>query len=141
MNPASDMVLDLPPPISVNRLRKIYWPADKSAQEWREHADRYVMVAKSRKEVRFERLTRFELHVVMSEDHTKIDLDNGLKLLIDYLHQRDIVANDARENMRRIVVEWGHAPAGCRITIKPIAPSTMKDVLRATVSRSEAHSD
>lgn len=116
----SDIILDLPPPISVNKLRKIYCPADKRAQDWRDAADGYLLLAKSRKEVRFDRLERFELHVVLSENHNKIDLDNGLKLLIDYLHQRDIVANDAPKNLRRLVVEWGHAPEGCRITVKPL---------------------
>lgn len=133
----SDIVLDLPPPISVNKLRKIYWPADKKAQEWRDMADRFLLAAKARKEVRFERLERFELHILMSESHTNIDLDNGLKLLIDYLHQREIVANDAKKNMRRIVVEWGHAPAGCHITIKPL-PLTVNSVLAAAADRLEA---
>lgn len=132
----SDIVLDLPPPISVNKLRKIYWPADKKAQEWRDMADRFVLAAKARKEVRFDRLERFELHVLMSEDHTKIDLDNGLKILIDYLHQREIVDNDAPKNLRRIVVEWGHAPAGCRITIKPL-PLTVNEVLGSALQRME----
>lgn len=120
MDALTSITIDLPPPISVNHLRKIYWPADKKARDWREMADRFVLEAKSRKAVRFDRIPKFELHVVLSEDHTKIDLDNGLKLLIDYLHQREIVSNDARENMRRMVVEWGHAPAGCRVTIKPM---------------------
>ncbi len=120
------MVLDLPPPVSVNRLRKVYWPADKLAQDWRDQADRFLLVAKSRKEVQFDRLPEFELHIVMSEDHTKIDLDNGLKLLIDYLHQREIIANDAPKNLRRITVEWGRAPAGCRVTITPFSASRLE---------------
>lgn len=116
----SDIVLELPPPVSVNKTRRVNWASRSAVNDWRLQADRFVTVAKSRGEVRFDRLPRFELHIVMSEHHTNIDLDNGLKILIDYLHQREIVLNDARANLRKLTVEWGHAPTGCQVTVRPI---------------------
>lgn len=122
------MTIDLPPPISVNKSRKIDWRGQKEVSEWVDQADRFLLVAKSRKEVRFDKIERFELRIVLSEDHVKIDADNGVKLLIDYLRHRDVLANDAKKNLRKFSVEWGYAPAGVRITIIPL-PTTIKQVL------------
>jgi hypothetical protein len=61
---------------------------------------------------------------VLDESKVFIDLDNTLKLLIDYLHAVEIVENDAPKNMRGIVVTWGttlDAPSGCRVTVRPCA--------------------
>ena len=116
----TDIVLDLPPPVSVNRSRKIDWRGHKKVAAWKDQADRFLLIAKARKEVRFDKIPRFEIVVVLSEDHVDADADNILKLLIDYLRHCDIVADDAKHNMRRIVVEWGHAPAGCRVIVRPM---------------------
>jgi Holliday junction resolvase RusA-like endonuclease len=56
---------------------------------------------------------------VLSEHHTKIDLDNGLKALIDYLRRIELIEDDSHKHMRRLVVEWGIAPMGCRVTVRP----------------------
>jgi Holliday junction resolvase RusA-like endonuclease len=120
---APDIVLDLPPPVSVNELRKVYYPKGPKANAWREMADRFLLVAKSRNEVRFDRIPHFEVRLVLSEQHNKIDLDNGVKIVIDYLRRREIIQNDAPKNLRRLVVEWGHAPAGCRVTVTPLETS------------------
>ena|ERR1700679_507028 len=116
----SDVVLDLPPPVSVNNTRKIDWFGHKKLKAWKEQADRYVMSAKRCDSVRFDRIPRFELHVILSEDHCNLDADNSLKSTIDYLRRIEVIANDAKKNMRRIVVEWGYAPAGMRVTVRPI---------------------
>lgn len=113
------MTIDLPPPVSVNESRRVDWKGQRKVAAWKDMADRFLLAAKARKEVRFDKIPRFELLITLSEDHVDLDADNGLKCLIDYLHLRDIVANDGKKNMRRLVVEWGHAPAGVRITIKP----------------------
>jgi Holliday junction resolvase RusA-like endonuclease len=115
-----EVVLDLPPPMSVNRSRRIDWRSQAKLQAWKEHADKFVLAAKSRGELKFERIPKFSIEIVLSEDHCKIDADNGLKCIIDYLRRVDIIANDAKKNMRRIVVDWGHAPAGVRVTVRPL---------------------
>lgn len=116
------VVLDLPVPISVNRLRRINWATQKSASTWRDMADRHLLMAKVRKDnpVRLLSIQRFELLIVLSEETVLLDLDNSLKLLIDYLRHRNIIEDDGPKHMRRLTVEWGHAPEGVRVTITPI---------------------
>lgn len=119
----TEITLDLPAPPSINKLRKIDWWNHKRANKWRRLADNFVLAAKGRTRdpVKLMRVAKFELHIVMSEKHTRIDLDNGLKCLIDYLHAIELIENDAPKNLRRLTVEWGHAPEGCRVTVKEIA--------------------
>ncbi len=118
-----DIVLDLPPPLSVNRLRKVDWVNRKLAKRWREQADRLVMAQKVRTHnpVKFNKIARFEVLIVISEELSGNDLDNSSKCIIDYLHLIEIVEDDAPKNMRRVIVEWGEAREGCRVTVRPIA--------------------
>jgi hypothetical protein len=47
-------------------------------------------------------------------------------------------ANDGKKQMRRLTVEWGHAPpAGARMLIKPL-PNPVNEVLRKAAERAEA---
>lgn len=119
----ADIILDLPAPPSVNRTRKIDWKGRSQLKAWGNVADAYVLAAKGRQRspLRLDRINRFELHIVVSEHHTRIDLDNGLKALIDYLRRIDLIVDDGPKHMRRLTVEWGTAPHGCRVTVKPCA--------------------
>jgi hypothetical protein len=118
-----EIVLDLPAPISVNKLRKIDWAASKRMKDWKRSADNYVLAAKCRTEnpLRPMKIPRFELWITLSEAMVDIDADNGLKHLIDYLRRIDLIENDAKKNMRGLHVVFGVAPIGCRVTVRPIA--------------------
>jgi len=135
-----DLVLDLPAPPSVNRTRKIDWKGKSQLKAWGNVADAYVLAAKSRERspLKLRRIERFELHIIVSEHHTKIDLDNGLKALIDYLRRIELIEDDGPKHMRRLTVEWGIALHGCRVFVKPLPPLTMHDVLRRTHARLQA---
>ena len=117
-----DIVLDLPAPPSVNRTRRVDWAATKVVKAWQNVANAYVLAAKGRSNspLKLNKVPRFELRIVMSENHSKIDLDNGLKALIDYLRKIELIEDDSPKHMRRLVVEFGHAPFGCRVTVKSI---------------------
>lgn len=117
---SDDIVLHLPAPVSVNKSRRVDWKGQQQVKDWVRLADQFLTVAKSRKEVRFDRLSRYELHVTLSETHCRTDADNGLKLLIDYLRSRDITADDGPQQLRKLVVEWGYAPAGVLLRVKPL---------------------
>lgn len=119
----ADIVLDLPAPPSVNKIRKIDWINHGHAQKWRRAADKFVLAAKVRAvdPVRLRKIERFELLVILSEEHTRQDLDNSLKCLIDYLRYIELIADDAQCNMRRLTVEWGYAPEGCRVIVRGLA--------------------
>src|SRR6266403_2046547 len=113
---APDIVLDLPVPPSVNRTRRIDWKSVRTMTAWINVADAYLLAAKGRSQspLKMQKIARFELIVTLSEHHTKIDLDNGLKALIDYLRRIELIEDDSYKHMRRLVVQWGVAPMGCR---------------------------
>src|SRR5258708_40275915 len=112
---SSDVVLDLPVPPSVNRTRKVYWPGSTATAAWWLQADRLMLVARYRPT----KINRFELHVTFS-DTVRLDLDNGLKSLIDYLRRIEAIVDDGPQHLRKLVVEWGDAPEGCRVRIVPL---------------------
>jgi Holliday junction resolvase RusA-like endonuclease len=116
----ADITLDLPPPPSVNRTRKLDFSSLRITNEWKNVANAYVLAAKGRKNspLKLTKISRFELLIVMAET-SRTDLDNGLKILIDYLRKIELIENDSPKHMRRLVVEFGHAPFGCRVTVKP----------------------
>lgn len=118
-----DIILDLPAPPSVNRTRRIDWKGKAQLTAWGNVADAYVLAAKGRSvsPLKLIKIPRFELHIVVSEHHTRIDLDNGLKALIDYLRRIELIEDDGPKHMRRLIVEWGRAPHGCRVTVKACA--------------------
>jgi Holliday junction resolvase RusA-like endonuclease len=118
-----DVMLDLPIPISVNALRRVDWSSMVRTTEWKRQADALVMVAKRRPHnpLKFENIQRFEITLTFDERQTGIDLDNGIKGILDYLVLVEVIENDAPKNMRRLVVEWGEAPTGARATIRPCA--------------------
>lgn len=113
--------IDLPRPISVNRTRRYDWTSRKTLAEWVYEADQLVLAAKRRPSnpLKLEPRQRFELEITFSEKLTHIDLDNGLKLVIDYLARIELIEDDSPRHLRRIVVQWGHAPLGTRVRITP----------------------
>lgn len=119
-DPPADITLDLPAPPSVNRTRKLDFSSLRITNAWKNVANEYVLVAKARKlsPLKLVKIPRFELHIVMKES-SRTDLDNGLKILIDYLRKIELIENDSPKHMRRLVVEFGHAPMGCRVTVRP----------------------
>lgn len=118
--PPADITLDLPLPPSVNRTRKLDFSSLRISNAWKNVANAYVLAAKGRKisPLKLSMISRFELHIVMSEN-SRTDLDNGLKILIDYLRKIELIEDDSPKHMRRLVVSFGHAPHGCRVTVRP----------------------
>lgn len=113
--PPPDIVLDLPPPLSVNKLRRIDWAGAKRAKNWRRVANGYLLMLK----IRPLKIARFEILMVLDESTVKCDADNAIKMVIDYLRLVEIIQDDSPQHMRRVTVEWGHAPLGCRVIVRP----------------------
>lgn len=95
------ITLDLPVPPSVNRTRRVDWRGARELSGWKARAD-----------------APFEVLVVLS-DRARLDGDNGLKALLDYLIRIEVIQDDGPKFMRRLVVEWGEAPEGVRVTVAP----------------------
>lgn len=113
------IILDLPAPPSVNRTRKLDFSSLRATNAWKSVANAYVLAAKARKQspLRLTKIARFELHIVFAET-SRLDLDNGLKALIDYLRKIEAIEDDSPKHMRRLTVEFGDAPFGCRVTVR-----------------------
>jgi Holliday junction resolvase RusA-like endonuclease len=113
--------IDLPAPLSVNAMRRIDWTSKKTLARWIAIADHLILQAKRRAEnpLKLQAYQRFALEVTFSEENSKLDLDNGLKLVIDYLHRIELIEDDSPRHLRRITVQWGPAPMGTRVKIIP----------------------
>jgi hypothetical protein len=85
----ADIVLDLPAPPSVNKVRRVDWSSVRVVKAWQNVSNAYVLAAKGRaiSPLRLTKIPKFE--------------------------------DDSPKHMRRLVVEWGLAPFGCRVTVKP----------------------
>lgn len=114
-----EITLDLPVPPSVNRTRKIDLCSLRLVNEWKQAADKFVLTQRRGQPRKI--FGGYELLITLSEDHTSIDLDNGIKSLIDYLRKIEIVEDDSPKFFRRLTVEWGQALEGCRVTVRPFA--------------------
>jgi hypothetical protein len=116
-----DVIVDLPIPLSVNGMRRVDWSSMARTTEWKRQADALVLMAKRRKDnpLKLENIQRFEITLTFDENQTGIDLDNGIKGILDYLVLVEVIENDAPKNMRRLVVEWGKAPTGAKATVRP----------------------
>jgi hypothetical protein len=44
-----------------------------------------------------------------------------VKAAIDYLRRVGLIHNDDKRYLRRLVVEWGDAPEGCRLILRGAA--------------------
>lgn len=106
--------LNLPAPLSVNKTRRINWAAKPKMDKWVSQADILVLLQG--------RLPQpivgpFEITITLPEN-SRIDADNTPKMVIDYLRRLKLIANDSPKHMRRVVIEFGDAPEGVRVTVK-----------------------
>lgn len=132
------IVIDLPVPPSVNRI----WRANRAGPKkvslspeykaWKDHADRLTMTT-----AQFRGLKTivgpFEVKIIIQRQRG--DLDNRAKGILDWLQSRGVVVDD--KYCERLVMEWGEAPAGCRVTVTPRKISTMAEVVRRAEVRAQ----
>lgn len=117
--PTLDTVLYLPPPPSVNRTRKIDYVAAGQHKKWIEQADKHILEAGGLR--KFARISgKFEATLVLDEHLNHLDLDNAAKAVIDYARRINLIVNDDKKHMRKVTIEWGRAPHGCRLILRPV---------------------
>ena len=118
--PAIEIVVDLPFPPSVNRI----WRGNRGIVhrskvyiDWVTDADMGVM---ARRQYPKHKITgAFELHLCVNESHRNCgDLDNKIKVVLDWAQSRDLIRNDS--DCRRLIAEWGDAEHGCRLTLREV---------------------
>jgi Holliday junction resolvase RusA-like endonuclease len=109
------IVIDLPAPLSVNRTRRIDWRAKRRIDAWQKNADAHFLLQKRG----LQPVTgRFEILITL-RDGSQIDADNAVKGVIDAVRRFRLISDDDPTHMRRVIVEFGEAPSGCRVTIRP----------------------
>lgn len=116
-----DIVLDVPLPPSVNETRRINYPGARKLNKWKEAADMLVMANGQYRAARPHAVRgRYELTIVLDEARCKVDPDNLAKAACDYLKRLNLITDDSPKCARRIVIEFGPAPEGCRLILKPL---------------------
>jgi Holliday junction resolvase RusA-like endonuclease len=101
----NDVVLDLPIPPSINRTRRMDWRSMTRRNQWENDANALALLNLNRRKF----TGKFEVRITVSES-CRMDLDNCVKHLIDYARKIELIIDDSPKYMRRIVVDWGHAP-------------------------------
>ncbi len=61
----------------------------------------------------------FELHILLGKK-TRIDIDNGVKALVDYCCRIGLIVDDDPDYFQKLTVERGDAPNGCTLTLRSI---------------------
>jgi len=113
-----DTVLDIGVPPSVNSTRRVNKAGLRELSQWKKRAG-MMLIASGQYRRAAKGVTRFEVTITLCEILCRSDLDNVTKHAIDYLRELKIVTNDGPKQMRKVTIEWGLAPAGCRITVRP----------------------
>lgn len=111
-------IIDIPVPPSVNKTRRINFAALPAVKAWKEAADKELMASgQYKRAVKIK--GQYELTIVLSETLCAADQDNPIKAAIDYLRRIELIENDDPRHARRTIIEWGEAPKGCRLILRP----------------------
>jgi Holliday junction resolvase RusA-like endonuclease len=115
------LVLDLPAPMSVNRTRRINYASMAAQKAWKQQADNlYLMQKRGLEKIE----GPFEVQITICSS-CRLDLDNGIKHLIDAARGYGLVRDDNPTYLRKITVEFGDAPEGARLLITPADPNKL----------------
>ena len=110
------LVLDLPPPISVNRMRRIDWRNQKTYINWRIWAGRlYQESGGDRKHDAI--VGPYAVVLTIDPKHSKADLDNTIKAAIDWAVGMKLVQGDGPQYLRELTVRWGETKYGGTLAI------------------------
>jgi len=112
-------ILHLPPPPSVNETRRDHAAGNARLHRWHKLADAEVLAAGGMRKLA--KIAGPFAATITLDESLRLDLDNGIKALIDYARRVELVRDDSPKYLRRLTVEWGSAPHGCRLTLTPVS--------------------
>lgn len=111
-----EIVLELPQPISVNRIwrkTKAGISKSKAYERWIKSADDMLLDLGQLRGVK-PIDGKFTATIVVKRSRT--DLDNNSKSVLDFLQSRNFIIND--NLCEELTLRWGDAPTGCRVTVR-----------------------
>ena len=112
-----DITLNIPPPPSVNRLRRVDWASRAQHRNWCLRAD-LLISAHGPRPPPVRMITGAYEIIIQVPESSRLDLDNHHKAIIDYLVSREFVPGDAKKYLRKLTIEWGGVQAACRVAIR-----------------------
>ena len=115
---AAEICLDIPLPPSVNRTRRIDHKGHQKFTAWKKQAGLHLIANGQYRIARKTHINQYELTITLDEDQCKCDPSNILKAAEDFLVSLEIIPDDSPKFARRIIIEWGEAPDGARLTIR-----------------------
>ena len=115
---AAEICLDVPLPSSVNRTRRIDHKGHQKFTAWKKQAGLHLIANGQYRIARKTHINQYELTITLDEDQCKFDLDNCVKAAIDFLVSLEIIKDDSPKYLRRLIVKWGCAPSGCKLTVR-----------------------
>jgi hypothetical protein len=89
-------------------------------REWRSKADALFMMQK-RKLLAGGKITGAFEATITIDPMSRLDVDNGVKLLIDTARDYGLVPDDSPKYLRRLTVEFGQTVHGARLTLTQIS--------------------
>lgn len=113
------ITLNLPPPLSTNKTRKIDWASKPSRDAWTKAVHGLTMMAWAGGKRPPTIYGQFEATITLPEG-SKIDLDNNCKQVIDYAKRLSLIVDDSPKYLRRLVVEFGDVPEGARLILREL---------------------
>jgi hypothetical protein len=114
------LVLNLPPPISVNRTRKIDWRNHKRYTTWKAWAGK-LFLEQGGNRANPQIKGPYAVVIVIDPHHSHCDLDNTAKAVIDFLVSMKLVEGDGPKYLHEITVRWGETKYGSTLSVIEVA--------------------
>jgi crossover junction endodeoxyribonuclease RusA len=116
---ASEVILDLPYPPSVNSIWRRTGVGMRLSDEykrWLDAADALIYQGGGARKLG-KISGEFEAHITLDKNHPRPgDLDNRIKATLDFAQRIEVIAND--KFCQKLTVERGKAPEGCRLVLR-----------------------
>jgi Holliday junction resolvase RusA-like endonuclease len=127
------ITLNLPPPLSVNRTRRIDYRSMPAIKAWKQQADDLYLLQK--RGLAGGTITGpFEITITVASS-SRSDLDNGVKLLVDTAKDYGVIPDDDPKHLKRLIVQFGEAPEGSRLVITPWKPQAASPLRQAVAAK------
>lgn len=114
-----ECVIELPVPPTVNSVRRRHGMGSRRRDAWFAQADVAIMAGGGLR--KFAKMPAACEVLITVDEKARIDLDGVTKYLIDWARRVGLIVDDDKRYVRRVTLEWGDVPKGCRLLLRSIA--------------------